>query len=96
MKKHRSKAFLLLSLFVVYSVIKLFYSVFILTFDRYDPLSACLVYYNNRAHVASVKNFQLVQSYPLSDYPDPAAAQEELVKEDSSLEVMLQLGKVFS
>jgi hypothetical protein len=45
--------------------------------------------------MASVKNFQLVSSYPLSDYPDAAAAHEELVKEDSSLEVMLQLGKVF-
>ena len=31
---------------------------------RYDPLSACLVDFKGRANVASVKNFQLVVSYP--------------------------------
>ena len=32
--------------------------------NRYDPLSACLVDFKGRANVASVKNFQLVVSYP--------------------------------
>lgn len=31
---------------------------------RYDPLSSCLVDFKGRATAASVKNFQLVKSFP--------------------------------
>lgn len=63
--------------------------------SRYDPLSSCLVDFRGRAHMASVKNFQLVLSDPMSNYPtNPAAAQEMLLQHDADSEYILQLGKV--
>lgn len=63
--------------------------------SRYDPLSSCLVDFRGRAHMASVKNFQLLVSDPMSNYPtNPSAAQEMLLQHDAEAEFILQLGKV--
>ena len=63
--------------------------------SRYDPLSSCLVDFRGRAHMASVKNFQLVLSDPMNNYPSsPAAAQEMLLQHDAEADFFLQLGKV--
>jgi hypothetical protein len=68
---------------------------FSLTLISYDPLSSCLVDFRGRAHMASVKNMQLVQSDPLNNYPTTASAvQEEMLRRDGELEFSLQLGKV--
>lgn len=62
---------------------------------RYDPLSSCLVDFKGRAHMASVKNFQLAVSDPLANYPvNTSLAHESLVKHDAEAEFMLQMGKV--
>lgn len=45
--------------------------------------------------MASVKNFQLLVSDPMSNYPtNPSAAQEMLLQHDAEAEFILQLGKV--
>ena len=44
---------------------KIFYSNFLLMI-RYDPLSSCLVDFKGRANIASIKNFQLIESTPAS------------------------------
>ena len=55
---------------------------------RYDPLSSCLVDFKGRANIASVKNFQLVQSYPVES--DGSKSQEI----DGEKDYILQVGKV--
>jgi Tub family len=55
---------------------------------RYDPLSSCLVDFKGRANMASVKNFQLVESY----VPDSDAKKSQEI--DSEREYILQVGKV--
>ena len=57
---------------------------------RYDPLSSCLVDFKGRANIASVKNFQLVQSYPVDS--DGSKSQEI----DGDKDYILQVGKVIS
>lgn len=61
---------------------------------RYDPLSSCLVDFRGRAHMASVKNFQLVMSEPLNPQLNADALQEELLRKDSEKDFLLQMGKV--
>lgn len=62
--------------------------------SRYDPLSSCLVDFKGRATMASVKNFQLVVSDPMNQYPPGPGAQEIMLKHDSDKEYILQMGKV--
>jgi hypothetical protein len=44
--------------------------------------------------MASVKNFQLVLSDPLADYPNGPSAQEMLLKRDEAQDFVMQMGKV--
>ncbi|RYH20895.1 hypothetical protein EON65_22200, partial [archaeon] len=61
---------------------------------RYDPLSSCLVDFRGRAHMASVKNFQLVISEPIPSFgSNPEAAHEQLLKMDAEKDFVLQMGK---
>lgn len=63
--------------------------------SRYDPLSACLVEFKGRAHMASVKNHQLVISDPASQYGVPGpAAHEQMLRSDGEKDFVFQLGKV--
>jgi hypothetical protein len=55
--------------------------------SRYDPLSSCLVDFKGRANVASIKNFQLVES-------DPQNSNETGFKTDHEKDFIMQLGKV--
>lgn len=59
--------------------------------SRYDPLSACLVDFKNRANMASVKNCQFVVSDPESETKGESA--EAALKRDAEKEWVLQLGK---
>lgn len=62
--------------------------------SRYDPLSACLVEFKNRAHVASIKNFQLVISDPMIQYGTAGAiAHEQMLKQDGDKDFVFQLAK---
>lgn len=61
---------------------------------RYDPLSSCLVDFRGRAHMASVKNFQLVSSEPMNAVLNENAMHEQLLKQDADKEYILQMGKV--
>lgn len=56
--------------------------------SRYDPLSSCLVDFQGRATMASVKNFQLLESTP---FRSGERKQSEKASDD---EVIFQLGKV--
>ena len=58
--------------------------------SRYDPLSSCLVDFKGRANMASVKNFQLVESSAQELQGDGRKAQEL----DGEKEYILQMGKV--
>ena len=53
--------------------------------SKYDPLSSCLVDFKGRANVASVKNFQLVESAP----QDSRVTQTP----DGDKEFLMQMGK---
>mmetsp|Transcript_18881 Transcript_18881/g.18190 ORF Transcript_18881/g.18190 Transcript_18881/m.18190 type:complete len:597 (+) Transcript_18881:44-1834(+) len=55
--------------------------------SRYDPLSSCLVDFKGRANMASVKNFQLVESYCTNT--DARKDQET----DADTPFILQVGK---
>jgi hypothetical protein len=59
---------------------------------RYDPLSSCLVDFQGRATVASVKNFQLLVSTPKADTSRNAWSSSLEGRDDDSI---LQMGKVF-
>lgn len=66
--------------------------------SRYDPLSSCLVDFKGRANVASVKNCQFVHSTPLFGIFEEGqtvkqSVVDELQKDDSEKEFILQLGK---
>jgi hypothetical protein len=54
--------------------------------SKYDPLSSCLVDFKGRANIASIKNFQLVESVPLVEGQTQSEANDK--------EFLLQLGKV--
>ena len=66
----------------------IFLKVIHIFFCRYDPLSSCLVDFKGRANMASVKNFQLIQSYCQDS--DAKKSQEM----DTEREYILQVGKV--
>ena len=51
---------------------------------RYDALSSCLVDFKQRATAASVKNFQLMESFP----------EDNTDNKDPVVPIMLQMGKV--
>lgn len=70
------------------TILMLVFIFIILFLSRYDPLSSCLVDFKGRANIASVKNFQLIQSY-VAD-PDPRKAQDI----DADKDYILQVGKV--
>lgn len=55
--------------------------------SKYDPLSSCLVDFKGRANVASVKNFQLVESTPAD------AVTTDMLQTDADKEYILQMGK---
>eukprot|EP01041_Mallomonas_annulata_P000779 gene779-1502_t len=67
--------------------------------SKYDPLSSCLVDFKGRANVASVKNFQLVESFPESGFTSgsngtSAGASRVRTTEDRDRDViLLQMGK---
>ena len=56
--------------------------------SRYDPVSSCLVDYQGRAIISSVKNFQLLESTPYRLGP---RKQNEKASDD---EIIFQMGKV--
>jgi len=68
--------------------------------SKYDPLSSCLVDFKERASCASVKNFQMIKSFPqdpskLSKYRSegfPGHGDPEEVEAPSP--ILLQMGKV--
>lgn len=62
--------------------------------SRYDPLSSCLVDFKGRAHVASVKNFQLIHSNPMTSFSTGPKLQEHMLNYDAEQDFLLQLGKV--
>jgi hypothetical protein len=68
--------------------------------SRYDPLSSCLVDFKERANTGSVKNFQLVKSWPEDPKQLPIFHGEtglgygEPEKKDATMPVLLQMGKV--
>ena len=68
--------------------------------SKYDPLSSCLVDFKERANCSSVKNFQLIKSYPedagkLSVYHgESGLGWGEPVDKDGPSPVLLQMGKV--
>lgn len=55
--------------------------------SRYDPISSCLVDFKGRANIASIKNFQLLES-------DPKTSNETGFKSDHEKDFIMQLGKV--
>ena len=55
--------------------------------SKYDPLSSCLVDFKGRANVASVKNFQLVESTPAQ------FVTTDMLQTDADKEYILQMGK---
>jgi hypothetical protein len=55
--------------------------------SKYDPLSSCLVDFKGRANVASVKNFQLVESTPNQ------VVATDMIQTDFDKEYILQMGK---
>lgn len=55
--------------------------------SKYDPLSSCLVDFKGRANVASVKNFQLVESTPAE------VVTTDMLQIDADKEYVLQMGK---
>lgn len=59
--------------------------------SRYDPLSSCLVDFKGRAHVASVKNFQLVQSNPMTSFSSGPKMQEHMLNYDAEQEFLIAL-----
>lgn len=104
MKKEVGKFNFLLSIFFIillflftYLLILFIYSFASLKIS-YDPLSSCLVDFQGRATVASVKNFQLIISTPMIDHPvarnrGPTiawATSDNNTEED----VIFQMGKV--
>ena len=60
--------------------------------SQYDPLSSCLVDFKGRANVPSIKNFQCIESYPLSTNHDNNGVGT--VTNDDDKEVLVQMGKV--
>jgi len=56
--------------------------------SRYDPLSSCLVDFQGRATVASVKNFQLIHSPPMNTSHGHAPR----IRPDD--DIILQMGKI--
>lgn len=67
---------------------KFIYGIFFLF--RYDALSACLVDFKGRASIASVKNFQMIKSEPMSSKSSGASA---MAPADPST-ISVQMGKV--
>ena len=62
---------------------------------RYDPLSSCLVDFKGRANMASVKNFQLIESLPECGFGAGSTSRNRFAPADESKEViLLQMGKV--
>jgi hypothetical protein len=62
--------------------------------SRYDPLSSCLVDFKGRAHCASVKNFQLIPSNPMSSFQQGPKLHEQMLQYDAEQDFVFQLGKV--
>jgi hypothetical protein len=68
--------------------------------SKYDPLSSCLVDFKERANVGSVKNFQMIQSWPedeskLGEYAGADGTGEGVwTNKDAPSPVLLQMGKV--
>jgi hypothetical protein len=64
--------------------------------SQYDPLSSCLVDFKSRANIASIKNFQLVESNPQdkaqSSTPSAPSAPQ-LARPDNEKDFVLQMGK---
>jgi hypothetical protein len=67
-------------------------SMYLTLLYRYDPLSSCLVDFQGRATVASVKNFQLLYSTPSNDSSSRNAMTWSTEGRDE--EIILQMGKV--
>mmetsp|Transcript_15091 Transcript_15091/g.15213 ORF Transcript_15091/g.15213 Transcript_15091/m.15213 type:complete len:744 (+) Transcript_15091:226-2457(+) len=63
--------------------------------SKYDPLSSCLVDFKGRANIASVKNFQLIESPPETGFgSDISARVRGTAREDRDRsEILLQMGK---
>mgnify|MGYP000657261236 CR=1 FL=1 len=71
-----------------------------LKMSKYDPLSSCLVDFKERATCSSVKNYQLIRSFPRdlekrNRYYAEGAPGYGLVNDpDKPQPVLLQMGKV--
>lgn len=61
---------------------------------RYDPLSSCLVDFRGRANIASVKNFQLVESHPAGGAAASSSLRPSTMVPEGEKEFLLQMGKV--
>mmetsp|Transcript_20503 Transcript_20503/g.25877 ORF Transcript_20503/g.25877 Transcript_20503/m.25877 type:complete len:335 (+) Transcript_20503:430-1434(+) len=67
--------------------------------SRYDPLSSCLVDFKGRARQASVKNYQLVKSWPTDRemrrqyFSSGGEGADEQDDEEAAKPVLLQMGK---
>jgi hypothetical protein len=62
--------------------------------SRYDPLSACLVEFKGRAHMASIKNFQMVVSDAQGGYGLPSpGAHEQMMRADGDKDFVFMMGK---
>merc|ERR1711871_423373 len=61
--------------------------------SRYDPLSSCLVDFKGRANLASVKNFQIVESVALGPPEREAKASGPPPQTQQDSEYILQMGK---
>lgn len=62
--------------------------------SRYDPLSACLVEFKGRAHMASIKNFQLVVSDAQAHFGLPSpSTHEQMMRADADKDFVFMMGK---
>lgn len=63
--------------------------------SKYDPLSSCLVDFKGRANIASVKNFQLIESRPETGAGSAIAARLRggSANDDQDRVILLQMGK---
>ena len=62
--------------------------------SRYDPLSACLVEFKGRAHMASIKNFQLVVSDAQAHFGLPSpSTHEQMMRADGDKDFVFMMGK---
>ena len=61
--------------------------------SRYDPLSSCLVDFQGRATIASVKNFQLIHSTPVHAQTQPSRPLSPAAFR-ADTDIIFQMGKV--